>query len=468
MWQQTRSKLIIAANNRCEFDSPEHDMGDTVSARIGVKIMEALVAVLSFVVFALLDVLDFTLCTVYRLADYLMEKDWSPCYCSYPFISSVNSEKLSETLYYRKNFVRELVYWMKKLTKYLGRRKCGRESLQTVSSVRQVQGVRVARKVGRWSDCCCQRCASWNSSDKGKLYFFLGGQGSSTCASSGDLIDSESNVILIHGFLSSSSLWIETIYPSLSEATKLAYRFFAVDLLGFGKSPKPSNCSYTVTQHVDMIEQSVLLPYKVNSFHLVAHSMGCIIALALAAKHPNMLRSITLLSPPYFPAPAGEQASQFTLKNIAPKKIWPFLTFGASIMSWYEHVGRTVCLIVCKNHQIWEWILKQLRCNRKPNFLVEDLTRHTHYSAWHNFHNVICGAAGEMDKYLEIVKESKCKVMIMHGKQDGVLPATCSLAIKRKICQAKLTLVENANHSNIILGREGAVAKELEEFWASC
>ena len=79
--------------------------------------------------------------------------------------------------------------------------------------------------------------------------------GSSTCASSGDLIDSESNVILIHKFLSSSSLRIEIIYPSLFEATKLAYKFFVVGLLGFGKSPNPSNCSYTVTQHVDTIEQ---------------------------------------------------------------------------------------------------------------------------------------------------------------------------------------------------------------------
>ena len=120
--------------------------------------------------------------------------------------------------------------------------------------------------------------------------------GSSTCASSGDLIDSESNVILIHGFLSSSSLWIETIYPSLFEATKLAYKFFVVGLLVFGKNPNPSNCSYTVTQHVDTIEQSVVQPYKVNSFHLVPHSMGCIISLELASKHPNMLRTITLLS----------------------------------------------------------------------------------------------------------------------------------------------------------------------------
>ena len=120
--------------------------------------------------------------------------------------------------------------------------------------------------------------------------------GSSTGASSGDLIDLESNVILIHEFLSSSYLWIETIYPSLFEATKLAYKFFVVGLLGFGKSPNPSNCSYTVTQHVDTIEKSVVQPYKVNSFHLVTHSMGFIISLELAAKHQNMLRMITLLS----------------------------------------------------------------------------------------------------------------------------------------------------------------------------
>jgi pimeloyl-ACP methyl ester carboxylesterase len=93
-------------------------------------------------------------------------------------------------------------------------------------------------------------------------------------------------------------------------------RLLAVDLLGFGQSPKPGNCMYTLKDHVEAIETSLLeldddepqqkqnsrrlmtmMSSSSSSFHLVAHSMGCIIALALAAKHPTRVKSITLLAP---------------------------------------------------------------------------------------------------------------------------------------------------------------------------
>ncbi|GLJ50284.1 hypothetical protein SUGI_1070900 [Cryptomeria japonica] len=276
------------------------------------------------------------------------------------------------------------------------------------------------------------------------------------------------DVIFIHGFLSSSSFWTQTVYPRFSEAVKSNYRLFSVDLLGFGKSPKPINCLYTVEEHIDMIERSVFHPYGVKSFHLVAHSMGCIIALALASKYPNALKSITLLSPPCYPAPPGEQPSHFVLKRIAPKTIWPLLAFGSSIMSWYEHVGRTVCLVVCKNHRLWEWILKQLVRNRIVDYRIEDTTRHTHFSAWHNFHSVICGTAQEMDKYLEVVGQTDCEVMILHGKEDKVVSVDCSLAIKSRISKTKLKVLDNADHVAVIMGRERILAKELEDLWASC
>lgn len=107
----------------------------------------------------------------------------------------------------------------------------------------------------------------------------------------------DENVMFLHGFLSSSSLWTERVFPNLSETTKLNYRLFAVDLLGFGRSPKPRNSFYTLKDHLEKIEESVIHQFGLNSFHLVAHSMGCLIALALAAKYPNSVKTITLVAP---------------------------------------------------------------------------------------------------------------------------------------------------------------------------
>lgn len=104
-------------------------------------------------------------------------------------------------------------------------------------------------------------------------------------------------MIFIHGFLSSSSLWKETVFQNLSDHSRRSYRLFAVDLLGFGRSPKPRDCLYTLRDHVEVIEKSVIVPFQLESFHVVAHSMGCVIALALAAKCSASVKSITLIAP---------------------------------------------------------------------------------------------------------------------------------------------------------------------------
>lgn len=77
-------------------------------------------------------------------------------------------------------------------------------------------------------------------------------------------------------------------------------RLFAIDLLGFGESPKPSDNLYTLRDHVEAIERSVIKPYQLDSFHVVAHSMGCFVALALAAKHSTVVKSVTLVAPVSF------------------------------------------------------------------------------------------------------------------------------------------------------------------------
>lgn len=105
------------------------------------------------------------------------------------------------------------------------------------------------------------------------------------------------DVLFIHGFVSSSSFWTQTLFPNFSSTAKSMYRLFAVDLLGFGRSPKPIDSLYTLREHVDMIEKSVLEAHKVKSFHIVAHSLGCILALAIAVKHPEAVKSLTLLAP---------------------------------------------------------------------------------------------------------------------------------------------------------------------------
>jgi len=107
----------------------------------------------------------------------------------------------------------------------------------------------------------------------------------------------EEDVLFIHGFISSSGFWTETVLPHVSPSARSRRRLFAVDLLGFGRSPKPADSLYTLREHVEMIERSVIERHGVRSFHIVAHSLGSILALALAVKYPAAVRSLTLVAP---------------------------------------------------------------------------------------------------------------------------------------------------------------------------
>jgi hypothetical protein len=57
---------------------------------------------------------------------------------------------------------------------------------------------------------------------------------------------------------------------------------------------------------------------------------------------------------PYFPVPGGEVGTQYVLRTVAPRRVWPPIAFGASVACWYEHLSRTVSIVLCKNHRLWE------------------------------------------------------------------------------------------------------------------
>jgi pimeloyl-ACP methyl ester carboxylesterase len=156
------------------------------------------------------------------------------------------------------------------------------------------------------------------------------------------------------------------------------------------------------------------------------------------------------------------------LSRLAEKKLWPPLLFGSAVMSWYEHIGRTVCLLLCRNHRLWERLLRLVTGKDEVDFRVRDLTRHTHHSAWHTMHNVICGGARLQDRNLEAVDAAGVPVMLIHGVQDAVVPVECSRHLKAKLPRAELRLMAGCDHATVVLGRERGFAEELAAFWSRC
>lgn len=103
-------------------------------------------------------------------------------------------------------------------------------------------------------------------------------------------------VVLLHGLGASSSYW-DTL-----AALEPPFRATAPDLLGFGRSPKPADATYDIDGHV-----STVAPLITPGSVLVGHSTGALIAAAVAARHPDLVRALVLIGMPAYDTPEEAQ-----------------------------------------------------------------------------------------------------------------------------------------------------------------
>lgn len=101
--------------------------------------------------------------------------------------------------------------------------------------------------------------------------------------------------ILLHGIGSSTAMWANT-------ASKLPAhtRVIALDLLGFGKSPKPAWNTYSARTQADSIATTLFTLRITGPVILVGHSLGALVAIEFARRYPVMTRELILVSPPLY------------------------------------------------------------------------------------------------------------------------------------------------------------------------
>lgn len=70
----------------------------------------------------------------------------------------------------------------------------------------------------------------------------------------------------------------------------------ALDLPGFGRSPPPPGFDYAPDSHAEVVA-AFLTGRRSGPVHLVGNSMGGAVALLVAARYPQLVRTLTLLAP---------------------------------------------------------------------------------------------------------------------------------------------------------------------------
>lgn len=114
--------------------------------------------------------------------------------------------------------------------------------------------------------------------------------------------------LYVHGLGGASTNWTDL-------AALLAVRFdgWAVDLPGFGRSQPPPRGRYTIRGHaaavIDVLEyvRDQPGPGQGEPVHLLGNSLGGLVSLLVAARRPDLLATLTLISPamPVYRVPAA-------------------------------------------------------------------------------------------------------------------------------------------------------------------
>jgi pimeloyl-ACP methyl ester carboxylesterase len=95
----------------------------------------------------------------------------------------------------------------------------------------------------------------------------------------------------IHGLAGSSSNW-----TSLAGALSPHATGYLVDLPGHGRSDPPPRGRYSIRDNADLVAE-LIRRHSGGPVHLVGNSLGGVVSTCLAARHPELVVTLSLISP---------------------------------------------------------------------------------------------------------------------------------------------------------------------------
>jgi len=244
-----------------------------------------------------------------------------------------------------------------------------------------------------------------------------------------------SPVVLLHGMAASRRYW-DNLMPLLAPK----HRAIAVDLLGFGLSPKPRAAMYTPTEHIGSIMETLRNIGLEGSFTLVGHSMGALLALQLAATHPKRVDKLVLLNPPVY-----KNATQAKGSVTKTKKRLRLLYYGPS--------SRLACTLWCRLLRPLSKHVAPLYLKHLPRAVAQDTVLHSWQSYTRSLHNVIQDQQVQKD-----LSRLTMPVEILYGDRDSRIILSNARALK---LSTNIRLAIEAGTHNLPLENPSLIAKTI-------
>jgi pimeloyl-ACP methyl ester carboxylesterase len=110
-------------------------------------------------------------------------------------------------------------------------------------------------------------------------------------------------VVFLHG---NGTMLQDFLISEAFASTSQQYRTIVFDRPGFGYSTRPRGRRWSASDQADLLA-GALGQLRCTHAAVVGHSWGTLVAVALAERHPALVRSVVLLSGYFYPAPRFDQ-----------------------------------------------------------------------------------------------------------------------------------------------------------------
>jgi len=236
-------------------------------------------------------------------------------------------------------------------------------------------------------------------------------------------------ILLVMGAMSSGTWWPEAFCRQLADTGRHVIRYDHRDT-GQSTSYPPGESCYLVEDLADDIVH-VLDGHGLGSAHLVGMSLGGFLCQLVALKHPERVRSLTLM--------ASERLAE-TDPDMPP--------MHPSILEYHQHAGELdwTDREAVISYQVGAWRLLSGSAHAFDEAAIRDMAA-ANFDRTPNFltmfnHATLSGGEAWLGRLAEIAAPT----LIIHGTEDPVLPFAHALALEAAIPRSTLLPLTGSGH----------------------
>lgn len=230
---------------------------------------------------------------------------------------------------------------------------------------------------------------------------------------------------MLHGYLSSSQY-----FSRIRKRLEQDHQVVTLDLLGFGRSPKPP-VNYTYEDHVDAIHHTLTSLGINGPFVLLGHSMGALIALRYVVHHPDDAARLIMFNTPLF-------------------------TDTSQMIEVHKATGRRYRLMLYSKNRYIYWFIFRLiprrrSLKRKP-INISDMVSMSPHAREGSYKNIVGGSMVFQD-----LRRVHIPILLINGRYDRAVYQQ-NLNNRRLPTNVEIVTVESGHHT---LARDIDIAENV-------